>query len=68
MTSDFEYLKLIAIVAPLFVIQLILMIIALVLCIKAEETRGPKPMWLLIILLGSLFGSIAYFIFGRKNE
>ncbi len=68
MTNELELSKLIAIIAPIIVIQLVLMVIALVLCIKAEETRGPKVMWLLIILLGSLIGSIAYFIFGRKNE
>jgi nucleoside recognition membrane protein YjiH len=55
------------IVAPLFVIQLILMAVALVLCAKAEQTRGPKWMWVLIILLGNMFGSIAFFIFGRRN-
>ncbi|MNJ78021.1 Negative regulatory protein YxlE [compost metagenome] len=57
-----------AVIAPILVIQLILVIIALVLCLKAEETRGPKWMWVLIILFANLIGPIAFFIFGRRNN
>ncbi|MBH5320162.1 PLDc_N domain-containing protein [Paenibacillus sp. GSMTC-2017] len=68
MEESFEISKVLAIVAPIIVIQFILMIIALILCVKAEQTRGPKFMWVLIILLIQLFGPIAFFIFGRRNE
>ncbi|GKU76152.1 PLDc N-terminal domain-containing protein [Paenibacillus sp. L3-i20] len=67
MEGSLELSKVIGIVAPIIVIQLILMIIALVLCVKAEETKGPKMMWVLIIIFGQLFGSIAFFIFGRRS-
>jgi hypothetical protein len=56
------------IVAPFLVIQLILMVIGLVDLAKRESTRGPKLLWVFIIVLGNLLGSIAYFVFGRRNE
>ncbi|MFZ0445678.1 MAG: PLD nuclease N-terminal domain-containing protein [Bacillus sp. (in: firmicutes)] len=56
-----------SLVAPLIVLQVILMIAALVSCIKQEETNGPKWMWVLIILFVNLLGPILYFVMGRKN-
>ncbi|WNF38685.1 PLD nuclease N-terminal domain-containing protein [Bacillaceae bacterium IKA-2] len=55
-------------ILPVAVIQLILVIVALIDWVRTEETNGPKWMWLLIILLVSLFGPILYFIIGRKNS
>jgi hypothetical protein len=55
------------VILPLFLIQLILMVIALVDIAKSEKTNGPKLMWVLIIVFGNLLGTIAYFIFGRRN-
>ncbi|NIK80504.1 hypothetical protein FHS15_005694 [Paenibacillus castaneae] len=66
--NSIDLSQMLSIVLPLIIIQLILMVIALVLCAKAEQTRGPKWMWILIILFGNMFGSIAFFIFGRRNE
>jgi len=57
-----------AIIAPLIALQLILMIAALTSCIKSENTNGPKWMWVLIIIFVSLFGPIAYFVIGRRNN
>ena len=56
-----------SLVAPLIVLQVILMIAALVSCIKQEETNGPKWMWVLIILFVNILGPILYFVMGRKN-
>ncbi|UVI31329.1 PLD nuclease N-terminal domain-containing protein [Paenibacillus spongiae] len=56
-----------AIIGPVVALQLLLMIIALVACVRAEETRGPRWMWVLIIIFGNLIGSILFFIFGRKG-
>jgi hypothetical protein len=58
----------IAIIAPLLIIQAILIITALVSLIRTETTNGPKWMWILIILFVSTIGPIAYFIFGRRND
>jgi hypothetical protein len=46
----------------------ILPIVAPVLCAKAENTRGPKWMWVLIILFANIIGSVAFFIAGRRSE
>ncbi|WP_428909900.1 PLD nuclease N-terminal domain-containing protein [Niallia sp. Krafla_26] len=54
-------------VAPLFVLQLILMTTALVSCLRQEETNGPKWMWALIIIFINILGPILYFVIGRRN-
>lgn len=56
-----------SLIAPVLILQLILMLTALISCIKQEETNGPKWLWILLILIVSLFGSILYFVIGRKN-
>ncbi|MCU6712529.1 PLDc N-terminal domain-containing protein [Paenibacillus sp. J5C_2022] len=68
MAEDLELSKLLAIIAPIIVIQLILMIIALIQCVKAEETRGPKIMWILIIIFINLIGPIAFLLFGKRRD
>lgn len=59
-----------SLVLPIIVIQLILMVIALIDLARrdAESTRGPKLLWVFIVLFGSLVGSIVYFTVGRRNE
>jgi len=59
--------QLLMIIAPIAVLQLLLAVFALVVCIRAEETRGPRWMWVLIILFGSLIGSILFFTLGRRS-
>lgn len=56
------------IIAPLLVIQAILIIVALIDWIRIEKTNGPKWVWLLIILFVTTFGPILYFIIGRKER
>ncbi|WP_412977630.1 PLD nuclease N-terminal domain-containing protein [Ornithinibacillus sp. 179-J 7C1 HS] len=55
-------------IAPVLIIQLILLIVAIVDLVKVKETNGPKWLWALIILLVSIFGPILYFIFGRRQS
>ena len=57
-----------AIVTPLLIVQLLLILVALINCLRAERTNGPKWMWALIIVFISVFGPIAYFVFGRRND
>jgi hypothetical protein len=68
MNNQIELSDILPIIAPIIVVQLILVVIALVLCAKAESTNGPKLMWVLIILFVNIFGPIAFFIAGRRNE
>ncbi|QWU15479.1 Phospholipase_D-nuclease N-terminal [Paenibacillus sophorae] len=52
---------------PLFALQALLAVIGLVSLSRARSVRGPKWMWVFIILLGNLLGSLAYFTIGRKE-
>lgn len=54
-------------IMPILVLQLILAVVGLVSLYKAEATRGPKWLWVIIILCGNIPGSVAYFVFGRKD-
>lgn len=53
---------------PVLIIQLILMVSALVDLIRREHTRGPKWVWVLVILFINYIGPIIYFVAGRKEE
>ncbi len=63
-----EVLKFLPLIIPLLLIQLALMIFALVDLSKRETTRGPKWMWVLIIVFGELLGPIIYFVIGRPED
>lgn len=56
------------IIAPLLVIQGILVIIALIDWIRIDETNGPKWIWFPIILFVSLLGPVLYFVCGRRQQ
>jgi hypothetical protein len=55
-------------VAPLIIIQFILMITALVDVIRIKDTNGPKWLWVLLILFVNIIGPIAYFVIGRRQN
>jgi len=52
---------------PVLIIQLGLMVAALLDLVRREQTRGPKWMWVVIILFVSLIGPIIYFLLGRED-
>ncbi|MFE4522853.1 PLD nuclease N-terminal domain-containing protein [Cytobacillus firmus] len=56
-----------AIIAPIVIIQLILMAVAIIDLVKIEKANGPKWMWALVIIFINLLGPIIYFIFGRRS-
>ena len=53
---------------PVILIEIILLIVALLDLIKRQQTRGPKWVWALVIVLVNIIGPIVYFIFGRREE
>ena len=59
-----EYLPLLI---PVLIIQLILIIFALTDLIRREQTRGPKWVWVLVILFVNLIGPIVYLLLGRDE-
>ena len=52
---------------PVMILELGLMIAALVDLIKREKTKGPKWVWVLVIVFINLFGPIVYFLAGRDE-
>lgn len=67
-TTDLDVSKLMAIIAPLLIIQLILLAVALVMLVRAESTRGPKWMWALIIIFINILGPVLFFVIGRRDR
>ena len=63
-----EIQQYIPLLIPVFLIQLALMIAALVDLLRREQTRGPKWIWLLVILFVNFIGPIVYFVTGRQDE
>jgi drug/metabolite transporter (DMT)-like permease len=61
-------IKYIPYLIPVVIVQLILLVVALLDLLKREKTRGPKWVWVLVILFVNLLGPIIYFLFGRDNE
>ena len=59
-----EYLPLLI---PIFIIQLALIIFALTDLVRREQTRGPKWVWALVILLVNFIGPIVYLLLGREE-
>ncbi len=53
---------------PVVIIQLTLLVVALVDVLRREHTRGPKWIWILVIVLVNFIGPIIYFVIGRKEE
>jgi hypothetical protein len=53
---------------PVVLIELALMITALVDLYRRAQTRGPKWVWALIIILINFIGPIIYFVAGRQDE
>ncbi|MEH6955616.1 PLD nuclease N-terminal domain-containing protein [Neobacillus drentensis] len=56
------------IIAPILIIQLILIIVAIIDLIRIETTNGPKWLWALLILFINIIGPILYFVIGRKRD
>ncbi|MFS0646031.1 PLD nuclease N-terminal domain-containing protein [Siminovitchia sp. 179-K 8D1 HS] len=55
-------------IAPFIILDLILIVTALVSCLREENTRGPKWLWIFVIFCISLFGPVLYFVFGRPKR
>lgn len=62
-----EFIQWIPFLIPIFLIQLALMIFALVDLTRRECTRGPKWIWLLIIVLVNIIGPVVYLLVGREE-
>lgn len=52
---------------PIFIIQLVLIVFALADLLRRDQTRGPKWVWVLVILFVNMIGPIVYFLVGRDE-
>jgi len=68
MEETFDLAKLIPLLAPIILVQIALLIAAIVDLIRHPKTRGPRWVWVLVIVFVNIFGPIIYFIFGREQE
>lgn len=59
--------KYLPLLIPILVLELGLMIFCLVDIIRRPKTRGPKWMWIVIVVLVNLLGPIAYLLIGREE-
>lgn len=54
---------------PIFIIQGILLLIAIIDWIKnPEDIRGNRWVWFVVIVFVNIVGPILYFIFGRRRN
>jgi hypothetical protein len=66
--NGFEIIqKYLPLLIPVLVLELGLMIYCLVDVIRRPKTRGPKWMWIVIVVVINLLGPIAYLIIGREE-
>jgi hypothetical protein len=60
--------NLIALLAPVLLIHLTLVVIALRDLIRRDHTRGPKWLWVIVILFVNVgIGPVIYLVFGRED-
>jgi hypothetical protein len=52
---------------PVVILQLALMAAALVDVFRREKTKGPKWVWIVVIIAFNLIGPLVYFIAGREE-
>ncbi|MED3572139.1 PLD nuclease N-terminal domain-containing protein [Cytobacillus praedii] len=66
--SQVNWEFIIPIVAPIILIQLILLTIAIIDLVRIEKVNGPKWVWIIVILFVNIVGPILYFVIGRRNN
>ncbi|QXE01793.1 PLDc N-terminal domain-containing protein [Terribacillus sp. DMT04] len=57
-----------ALLLPVLIVQFILLVTALMSCIRAEHTLGPKWLWIIIIVCVSIIGPVLFFVAGKRRD
>jgi hypothetical protein len=66
--SSIELLtRLLPLLIPILLIQFSLMVYCLVDLYRREATKGPKWLWVVLVVLGQFWGPILYLIVGRQE-
>ena len=63
-TSFSQYIPLLI---PLVLLQLGLMIYSLIDLSRRERVKGPKWLWVILIVLGELIGPVVYLVWARED-
>jgi hypothetical protein len=63
-----EFLKILPLLVPIILVEIILLVIALLDLLRRQQTRGPKWAWFLIIFFIQLIGPILYLVLGKEEE
>jgi hypothetical protein len=63
-----EFSRFIPLLIPLFLLQLVLTVAALVDIIRNKRTRGPEWVWMLVVIFIATIGPIIYFVAGREES
>ncbi|WP_271004521.1 PLD nuclease N-terminal domain-containing protein [Listeria seeligeri] len=58
----------IALLIPLIILYLALLLTAIIDLTRNWEVRKNPLIWLFVIIFINIFGPVAYFIFGRKED
>ena len=58
----------IPLIVPLLIIQMTLMLIALLDLRRQASIRGPRWLWLIVIIFLNLIGPILYFVVGKEDD
>ncbi len=65
--STFDLPKLLPLLIPILIIQIGLQIWALIDLYRQPVSKGPKWIWVLVILLLEILGPVVYFLFGKRE-
>ena len=65
---DVNWMSFIPYLIPLLLVQLGLMVFCLLDLWRREKTKGPKWLWVILIVFGELIGPVVYLFFGRVEE
>ncbi len=60
--------RILLLLTPVLLLQLGLLVAALRDLARRKNTRGPRWVWILVIVFGNLLGPVLYFLVGRKEE
>ncbi len=58
----------IPLLVPLFLLQLVLTVVALIDIFRNKRTKGPQWVWVLVVIFVATIGPIIYFVAGREES
>jgi hypothetical protein len=53
---------------PILLLELILLVVALTDLVRRDRVRGPKWVWVLVIVCFSILGPVVYLLLGRVED